>query len=77
MSLVATRKTILGSVKGPVTGLQGELVTCLSIHKIIISTGYEHHQLYYAYFTAILAIGLVSKGLLGVISALSKLSERM
>ena len=31
--------------------------------KIIISTGHELHHPHYAHFTAILAIGLVSKGL--------------
>ena len=36
--------------------------------KIIISTGHELHHPHYAHFTAILAIGLVSKGLIGHVS---------
>ena len=36
-----------------------------STRKIIISTGYELYHPHYAHFTAILAIGLVSKGLNG------------
>ena len=35
-----------------------------STRKIIISTGHELHHPHYAHFTAILAIGLVSKGLI-------------
>ena len=41
--------------------------TCLSTHKIIISTGHEHQELH---FTVILAMDLVSKVLIINVSLL-------